>query len=230
MVILALHLFHHLRGAPVDYLGVALASFASWVGVPGPGESVLIATGVLAAKHHLDITPVLLWATVGATIGGVMGWVAGMKGGRAVLTRPGPLFSLRRGAAARGDEVFHRVEVLAILVTPSWVAGVHRSRARLYLPINFLSALLWALMFGLGAYYAGPPILELASDWGTVGTLSLVALVVVVAGLEIFRRIRRHRRSGPEGDGRSDTAASARETPAGKPERPAGVSEAPPAT
>ena len=33
--------------------------------------SVLIATGVLAAKHHLDITPVLLWATVGANAGGI---------------------------------------------------------------------------------------------------------------------------------------------------------------
>lgn len=197
MVILALHFFHHIHGAAVDYLGVALAAFASWVGLPGPGESVLIATGVLAAKHHLDITPVILWATVGATLGGVVGWAVGRKGGRAVLTRPGPLASIRRGAAARGDEVFHRVEVMAILVAPSWVAGIHKSRARLYLPINFVSALAWALVFGLGAYYAGPPILELASDWGTVGIVALVALIAAGVGLEINRRIRRHRGSAP---------------------------------
>jgi membrane protein DedA with SNARE-associated domain len=216
MVILALHFFHHVRGAPVDYVGVALAAFASWAGLPGPGESVLIATGVLAAKHHLDITPVLLWATVGATIGGMTGWAVGRKGGRPLLTRRGPLYSLRLGAAARGDEVFRRVEVIAILLAPSWVAGMHKSRARLYLPINFLSALAWSLTFGLGAYFAGPPILELASDWGTVGTLAVVALVVAVVGLEISRRVRRHRGSAPVEDP--------------VPEAPPRISEAPPTT
>jgi membrane protein DedA with SNARE-associated domain len=193
MVSLALHLFHHIRGAPVDYVGVGVAAFASWAGLPGPGESVLIATGVLAAKHHLDITPVLLWAIVGANIGGIIGWLVGMKAGRTVLTRPGPLHTARRRAAERGDEVFHRFELLAILVTPSWVAGIHRARARLYLPANGLSAVAWAIGFGLGAYYAGPPVLEFASDFGTVGTVGLVVLIVVAVGLEVYRRIRRHR-------------------------------------
>lgn len=202
MLILALHFFHHIRGAPVNYVGVGVAAFASWAGLPGPGESALIATGVLAAKHHLDITPVLLWATVGANVGGISGWLVGMKAGRSVLTRPGPLYQVRRSAAARGDEVFHRVEVLAILLTPSWVAGIHRARARLYLPTNGLSAVAWAAGFGLGAYYAGPPVLESASDFGTVGTVGLVVLVVLAAGLEVYRRLRRRRAaSGAEQPG-----------------------------
>jgi membrane protein DedA with SNARE-associated domain len=190
---LALHLFHHIRGAAVDYVGVGVASFASWAGLPGPGESVLIATGVLAAKHHLDITPVILWAAVGANLGGVAGWLLGLKAGRAVLTRPGPLYKVRRRAAARGDEVFHRLEIVAILLTPSWVAGIHRARARLYLPANGLSALGWAVGFGLASYYAGPPVLEFASDFGTIGTIGLVVLIILAASLEVSRRIRRRR-------------------------------------
>ena len=172
MVTLALHLFHHIHGKPVDYVAVAVAAFASWAGLPGPGESVLIATGVLAAKHHLDITPVLVWATIGAVLGGMIGWVVGLKAGRAALTAPGPLHRARLRAAARGDEVFRRLEVVAILLAPSWVAGIHRSRARLYLPINLVSSLAWALGFGLAAYYAGPPVLDLASDFGTFATLA----------------------------------------------------------
>lgn len=193
MLTLALHFFHHVRGAAVDYVGVGVASFASWAGLPGPGESVLIATGVLAARHHLDITPVVLWATVGANLGGIVGWLLGMKAGRAVLTRPGPLYEVRRQAAARGDEVFHRLEVVAILLTPSWVAGIHRARARLYLPTNGLSALAWSVGFGVASYYAGPPVLEFASDFGTIGTIGLVALIVLAVGLEVYRRVRRHR-------------------------------------
>jgi membrane protein DedA with SNARE-associated domain len=193
---LALHFFHHVRGAPVDYVGVGIASFASWAGLPGPGESVLIATGVLAARHHLDITPVILWAAIGANLGGIAGWLVGMKAGRAVLTRPGPLYAIRRRAAERGDEVFHRLEVLAILFTPSWVSGIHRAAAHLYLPINGLSAIGWAVGFGLASYYAGPPVLEFASDFGTIGTIGLVALVALVVGLEVYRRVRRHRAAG----------------------------------
>ena len=193
MLTFALHFFHHVRGAPVDYVGVALAAFASWAGLPGPGESVLIATGVLAARHHLDITPVLLWATIGANLGGITGWLFGMKAGRAVLTRPGPLYKVRRRAAARGDEVFHRLEVVAILLAPSWVAGIHRARARLYLPINGLSALAWSVGFGLASYYAGPPVLEFAADFGTFGTIGLVVLILLGVGFEVSRRVRRHR-------------------------------------
>jgi membrane protein DedA with SNARE-associated domain len=205
MVILGLHFFHHIRGAPVDYVGVGLAAFASWAGLPGPGESVLIATGVLAARHHLDITPVLLWATIGANLGGIAGWLVGLKAGRAVLTRPGPLYTVRRRAAERGDEVFHRLELLAILLTPSWVAGIHRARARLYLPANGLSALAWAFGFGLASYYAGPPVLEFAGDFGTVGTVGLVALVVLAVALEVYRRLRRHQAASRS----EDRAASA---------------------
>lgn len=196
MLTAALHFFHHVRGAAVDYVGVGAASFASWAGLLGPGESVLIATGVLAAKHHLDITPVILWATIGANLGGIVGWLFGIKAGRAVLTRPGPLYGIRQRAAARGDEVFHRLEVVAILLTPSWVAGIHRARARVYLPTNGLSALAWAVGFGLASYYAGPPVLEFASDFGTIGTIGLVALIVLAAGLEVYRRVRRHRTAG----------------------------------
>ncbi len=146
----------------------------------------------------------ILWATIGANLGGIAGWLLGLKAGRAVLTRPGPLYRVRQRAAARGDEVFHRLEVVAILLTPSWVAGIHRAQTRLYLPANGLSALAWAVGFGLGSYYAGPPVLEFASDFGTIGTIGLVALIVLAVGLEIYRRVRRHRRpAGAEEPGQA---------------------------
>jgi membrane protein DedA with SNARE-associated domain len=201
MLILALqmhvHLFHHVQGAPIDYVGVAVAAFASWGGVPGPGEPVLIAAAVFASKHKLDITPLIFWAWVGATTGGVVGWLVGMKGGRAILTAPGPLRRIRRNAAAKGEEVFRRYEVLAILVTPSWVAGINRARARVYLPVNAVSAmLLWALPIAVGAYYAGPPILDLISDLGTALAIILGLVLVGVAVEELLRHRRRRAQDG----------------------------------
>ena len=190
---------HH--GAPLDYVGVAVASFLSWAGLPGPGESVLIAAAVFAAKHKLDIAPVLLVAWAGATAGGIVGWAVGLKGGRALITAPGPLQGLRLRAVERGEHLFTRYAVIAIALSPSWIAGIHRARARIYLPTNAGGAVLWAVGIGLGAYYAGPPVLDLVEDIGVVATVAVVLVLAAVIGEEVIRRRRRHAReaSAPPG-------------------------------
>jgi membrane protein DedA with SNARE-associated domain len=191
---LAVHLLHHVHGPAIDYAAVIVAAVTSWAGLPGPGESVLIAAGVIAAKHKIDITPAVLAAWAGATAGGVVGWLAGMKAGRAVLTAPGPFRQLRTDAVTRGDQVFRRLTVIAVLLTPSWIAGIHRVRARVYLPVNAASAAVWAASIGLGAYYVGPTIVELVDDLGWVAGSALIALVVGVFLAALLRRRRRVRR------------------------------------
>jgi membrane protein DedA with SNARE-associated domain len=194
LLVFALHLFHHhiASRAQIDYVALALGAFASWVGLPGPGEPLLIAAAIIAAKHKLDITPVLIWAFVGAVTGGLLGWLAGWFGGRTVMTAPGPLRNLRLRAVERGEEVFDRLTVIAILLAPSFVAGIHRVGPVLYNVTNVVSAAVWAVGIGLAAYYIGPPVLDVLSDVGTVTAIGLVVLVLVGVGLEIRRRRRRH--------------------------------------
>jgi membrane protein DedA with SNARE-associated domain len=199
VVVFGFAVHHHFHGAPFDYSALAAAAAASWIGLPGPGEPLLIAAGVFAARHKLDITEVLLVAWGAATAGGVIGWIIGMKAGRTVLTTRGPLHRQRLNALKRGDEVFARWPVIAILLTPSWIAGIHRVRAGTYLATNLFGALIWALMFGLGAYFIGPSVIELAGDLGWVTVAGLVGLVVVGVVLELNRRRRRaDRRSAAE--------------------------------
>jgi len=193
-VALALRLHHHFHGPPIDYFGLAAAATASWVGIPGPGEPVLIAAGVIAAKHKLDIGSVLLVAWAGATFGGTVGWYIGMKAGRAVLTTRGPLHEMRRRALARGDEVFDRYPVIAILLTPSWIAGIHRVRSTIYLPTNAAGAALWAGGIGLGAYFIGPTVVDIVDDVGLASVVGVVVLVLAGVITEVLRRRRRSRR------------------------------------
>jgi membrane protein DedA with SNARE-associated domain len=123
--------------------------------------------------------------------GGVAGWLIGMAAGRRLLSAPGPLYKLRLRALERGDEVFERYVAVAVFVAPTWVAGIHRVRPAVYLPLNFLWALVWAAGIGLGAYFAGPPIEDLASDLGWVVTVGLVLLVLIGVWFEVRRRLRR---------------------------------------
>jgi membrane protein DedA with SNARE-associated domain len=184
------HLFNHVHGPAFDYIGVALACFVSWAGLPGPGEAALLAAATFAGKHKLDISPLLAVAFVGATAGGIVGWLFGWLGGRSLLIAPGPLRSFRLDAVRRGEMAFKRVEVVAILLTPSWVAGIYRAGPVVYNVVNATSAVAWTLGIGIGGYYLGPPVLEWISDFGTVGTVVAIAIVVVAVGVTLLHHWR----------------------------------------
>jgi membrane protein DedA with SNARE-associated domain len=176
---------HHLRSG-VDYVGVFLAAGVSWVALPGPGEAALVAASISAAHGHLDLTAVVAIAWAGAWAGGTVGWMIGVKGGRGLLTAPGPLHQVRLGLIARGDRFYERYGPLAVLLTPSWIAGIHHMRASRFLLANALSALVWALSIGVGAYLIGPSITDIVADAGLAGGAALVALVVL--GVVLARR------------------------------------------
>jgi len=193
-VIAALHLpLHiHARGPSLDYLGVFLASIGSWIGLPGPGEAALVAAGISAGLHHLDITALVVIAWCGATIGGMAGWLIGRHAGRGVLAAPGPLQRLRLRAIASGDRFYDRYGLIAVLFTPSWIAGIHNMRSARYVPANAVSAAVWALAWGLAAYFVGPPISDVIDDAGSARWAVIAAAVVAVAAIALLRH-RRHR-------------------------------------
>ncbi|HEY5045825.1 MAG TPA: hypothetical protein VII53_08205 [Solirubrobacteraceae bacterium] len=75
-----------------------------------------------------------------------------------------------------------------MLLTPSWIAGIHDMRWSRFLPANAISALAWALSIGLGAYLIGPSITDILADAGLAGELLLGALSVLAAVLLLWRR------------------------------------------
>jgi membrane protein DedA with SNARE-associated domain len=182
-----LHLGHQFAGPKVDYVALAVAAAISWVGITGPGEAALIAAALAAAHGRVDLTGTIAVAWVGAMTGGTAGWLIGLKGGRALLTRPGPLYRLRLRVLQHGDDVYARRGWLAVYLAPSWMAGVSAMRARRFLPANAIAALVWALTIGVGAYLAGPPIAEAFSDIGLAGLVMAAAVTLVFVAV-------RHRR------------------------------------
>jgi membrane protein DedA with SNARE-associated domain len=183
------HLHHRFAGPHVDYVALILAAGVSWVGLPGPGEAALIAAGIAAAHGHIDVVGVILAAGAGAMVGGTVGWLIGLKGGRALIAKPGPLYRLRLRMLHHGDAVYARRGWLAVYLAPSWMAGVSGMPARRFLPANAVAALAWALGIGLGAYLAGPSIAEAIADLGAAGLAALVVLVVLsAAGRRLLRR------------------------------------------
>ena len=96
----------------------------------------------------------------------------------------------RRPRAWSGRDVRRASESIAILLTPSWVAGINRARTGTYMVLNALSAALWAVAIGVGGYYIGPPVLEFVDDFGAAGTVVAIALVVGAVTVAVLRRQR----------------------------------------
>jgi membrane protein DedA with SNARE-associated domain len=188
---LPIHLHLHAGGPKLDYIGVLVASVVSWAGLPGPGEAALIAAAISAAHHHLDLSSLIAVAWLGATAGGLAGWIVGLKAGRGIVTAPGPLRRHRLAVVARGDRFFARYGVVAVLFTPSWIAGIHAMRWTRYVAINTASALAWALGIGLGAYVLGPVIADIAADVGSARWLILGGLVLASTIVLLLRKRRR---------------------------------------
>jgi len=188
------HLHHHFHGPPGGYIGLAAAAVLTWAGLPGPGEAALVAAGVVAARGRLDVTEVVLIAWVAAAAGGMVGWGLGLRGGRAlVATRRLPLHRLRTRALTQGERLYERHGLLAVFFTPAWMAGIAEMHWTRFVPANLVAALAWALAFGVGAYFAGPPVADVVHGVGTVGLLVVLGVVVGGAALEALRRQRRAR-------------------------------------
>lgn len=182
---------HVHAGPSIGYASILAAAAAGWFGVPGPGEAALIAGALLAANHRLDIWFVIAAAACGAAAGGVAGWLVGLKASRPVLIGPGPLQRLRLYLVARGERLFHRHAGLAVLLAPSWAAGIHNMRPSRFLPLNALAAVAWATVYGLLVFLIGPSVTDVVGDAGIV--LPATAALIVVAAV-VIRRLRRRQR------------------------------------
>jgi membrane protein DedA with SNARE-associated domain len=190
---------HH--GLPLLFAAVAIESF----GIPVPGETALIAFGVLAAQGRYPIAVVIAVAAAAAILGDNLGfWLIGRRGGRALIARYAWVerrteHVLPRAEAliARygGRAVFFGRFVSVLRETIAWVAGLSKMSWPRFLFWNAFGGIVWATAIGLLAYFGGKALADAISRYGLyAGAAIAAAAVLVFAGPRLVRRLRRSRR------------------------------------
>jgi membrane protein DedA with SNARE-associated domain len=179
------HFFTH-HGLPLLFAVVLLESF----GIPLPGETALIAFGVLASQGHHSIVWVIVLAAAGAIIGDNLGyWLIGRWGGRELFERWGFLrrYSERFLPAAErlmakhgGKTVFFGRFVTVLRYTAAWVAGIGRMNWWKFLFWNAAGGIIWATAVGLVAYYAGHAAADAIQRYGIYAAAGIVVALLVV--------------------------------------------------
>jgi undecaprenyl-diphosphatase len=174
---------------------------AESAGVPVPGETALIAAGVLARHGRVHIEVVIMVAAAAAIVGDNLGYLIGRTGGRRLLERPGPLEHHRRQVLHYGEPFFERHGPKAVFlgrwvavlrIAAAWLAGISRMPWHVFLFWNALGGIAWATSVGLAAYAIGPTAEKLFKITGVAGIG--VALVAAVAYL-VWRRRRERLRT-----------------------------------
>ncbi|AEN08632.1 MULTISPECIES: DedA family protein [unclassified Streptomyces] len=138
------------------YLLVGVVIGLESLGIPLPGEIVLVSAALLASQHG-EIDPVVLGAcaSAGAIIGDSIGYAIGRKGGRPLLAWLGGRFPKHFGPAqiSVAERSFEKwgmwavffgrfVALLRIFAGP--LAGVLRMPYWKFLTANVLGGILWA--------------------------------------------------------------------------------------
>ncbi len=199
----------HLEAFVRDYgvLAVVVILGLESLGLPLPGESLLIFASVAAARGDISLGSLLISAWAAAVLGDNIGYLIGRTLGHTALVRYGGRIGLSAARIAQVEAAFRRygpatvafarfVNVLRQL--NGVVAGMLEMDWRKFLLFNAVGGALWVLVWVLGVYYFSAHVAEItrfARDAGYAGAI----LAVVLAGAALIYWWRRPRQaSEPE--------------------------------
>ena len=166
------------------------------IGIPLPGETMLIAAALYAGHTHLlNIEAIIAVAAAAAIIGDNIGFGIGHWGGYRLLLRYGHYIRLHEGRVklARylfqrhgGKVVFFGRFVSVLRTYAAFLAGTARMPWLRFLVFNASGGIVWATAYGVGAYAAGNQISKFSGPVDIA--LGAVAVLVILAIVLVLRR------------------------------------------
>jgi len=178
------------------YVAVAIAIGIESVGIPFPGETTLLVAAIYAGTtHRIGIAGVIAAAAGGAILGDNVGFWLGREFGYRLLQRYGRYVGLGAARLKLGQYLFLRhggkvvffgrfVAVLRALAAA--LAGANRMTWPRFLVFNVAGAVVWANVYGLGAYYLGEQVHHVLGPVG-IGLLAVTTVVLIASFLALRR-------------------------------------------
>jgi membrane protein DedA with SNARE-associated domain len=178
------------------YLAVFALIGIESLGIPAPGETMLVTAAVYAgATGNLLIEGVIAAAIAGAVIGDNIGYAVGRRGGYRLLLKYGPKLRVKQSHLKVARYVFDRHggkvvffgRFVAILRTyAAFLAGVGQMEWKRFLAWNAAGGVVWATIFGLLGFYGQKAFERLSTPINV--TLGIVGLGGIVVFTLLLRR------------------------------------------
>ncbi len=186
---------HHLLNQ-YGYAAVFAVVGAESLGIPLPGETILIAAALYAGStHKLSVWAIFVVAATAAITGDNIGFWIGNKGGYRLLHRYGRYIRADDTKIKIGRLIFDRHggkvvffgRFVSVLRTyAAFLSGTLKMRWRRFLPYNASGGIVWAAIYSFVPYAIGNTINK-ASKPVDIG-LGVVAAAIVAVGIWVIRR------------------------------------------
>ena len=177
------------------YPALAVLIGLECVGLPLPGETLLIGAALLATRtQSIDINLVVLSATLGAIIGQFISYAIGYRFGYRMLRRYGARFGLTTSRLALGRLMFRRHGVKVVMVSrfvavlrqlAGLLAGATHMSWRRFMAANVVGSVLWAAGYGYGAAALGDTLKRVAGPVALA--LGIAVAIAIIAGMLFIR-------------------------------------------
>jgi membrane protein DedA with SNARE-associated domain len=193
----SLHL-HHLI-ARYGYAIVALFVGGESVGIPVPGETVLLTAAAFAGRGHLSIIGVIVASASGIIAGGSGGYWIGHSAGQIVVVRYGRWAGITPERLDHTRQFFSRYGARAVMVgrfipivriLASIVAGISDMPFARFSVYNAIAGIIWSALFGVLGFEFARDLPRLEDRVGQVGLIALIVFGVVVVVFLIWRHLR----------------------------------------
>jgi membrane protein DedA with SNARE-associated domain len=204
--------FHHELGTLepwIQHYGVAavfvILTLES-LGIPLPGESLLVIAAILAERGDISFPGLLVAAWAGSVIGDNIGYLIGRMLGRRLILRYGAKIGLTTERLRRVEAVFARYGPVTVAFARFFnvlrqlngvVAGIVQMEWRRFMAFNALGGALWVLAWTMAGFYLGrhgARIDVLLHKLGYLGAgfaaIALLLILTYFCGRRVFARLR----------------------------------------
>ena len=181
--------------ATYGYVAIAVIIGLESLGLPLPGESTLVLAALYASRHEHSIAGIIAAAATGAILGDNIGYWIGREFGYRLLLRYGSYIGLSTSKIKLGQYLFslHGGKVVffgrfvALLrALAALLAGTNGMPWPRFFAFNAAGGVVWAAIFGFGAYTLGEGFTHLQGRLAIAGIV--LGVLGIVGGLWFVRR------------------------------------------
>lgn len=175
--------------------------WAVFLGATVEGESVILTASALAALGYLSITKVMLVAFCTTVVVDQALFFVGRIYGADLFER----FPRFKKPSEKAFKLLHRFDIWFILsfrfiygirtISPVVIGAAHVSPAR-FIPLNIVSAAIWASVSCLGGYWLGDVMANAMHSFAEVQKYILVGLLFVLGGGLMWYNHQRQKKGG----------------------------------
>ena len=202
--------------AQYGYGFIALVVCLESTGLPLPGESLVVAAGMLASNGQMNIWLVLASAFLGSILGDNLGYWVGRRYGRPAVIKWGHKVHFGEDKLEMVEERFRSYGFVIVLVARfvfilrqlnGFVAGMMHMPWPRFVLYNAISAALWSAAYGVTAYFFGKALEHFLHEQSTLAIVLVACSICAIGMFGTYKWLfRKDDKPSPDAASESETA------------------------